>query len=76
MSDLLFAPQDNTDLRRNFLYDIERKRGVLVDFGLAEVFCQHPSLVPGPSAMTNSEFSGREENFASARKLSKDDAIR
>lgn len=27
----------NVDRRRNFLYDIDRQRGVLVDFGLAEV---------------------------------------
>ena len=25
------------DMNRNFLYDIDRQRGVLVDFGLAEV---------------------------------------
>ena len=32
------------NFRSNFLYDIHRQRGVLVDFGLAEVFV--PSIPP------------------------------
>lgn len=50
----------NADLRRNFLYDIERKRGVLVDFGLAEVFCQHRSLVLGLSVIANPNPAARK----------------
>ena len=37
MKTFIVPRQANADLRRNFLYDIYRGRGVLVDFGLAEV---------------------------------------
>ena len=59
----------NVDRRRNFLYDIDRQRGVLVDFGLAEV-C--PTQV---WKVSNESNSSQREGTDASHCLCQDQAI-
>lgn len=44
MSSRYVPSRATSNTSRNFLYDIERRQGVLVDFGLAEVIYFHTSI--------------------------------
>ena len=49
---------------RNFLYDVERQRGVLVDFGLAEV--RHQGLVQIKRMLNSPSARGQKPPIAYA----------